>query len=220
MYAGTSTSSNEAKLIGIIVGVVIACALLLLILCCCWLKQRRKNRAAAEDAAAAKGVSGVEGKQDSVYVQGIKVNTTGSFDKAAVDSPEHKEKMKKLEAMNFQKTKSPRGQLGAGTLPYSPQSRKGFAFPDVVAQKGEAFGSPVSNQSPVYTPRGTNVISKLFSTKSGVQVSDSAAALTLETMHCCCVQSFMQCDWQGLKLHCPWSVSKQFSLNSSGSCIA
>jgi len=117
LCAGTSTSSNEAKLIGIIVGVVIACALLLLILCSCWVKQRRKTRAAAEDAAAAKGVPGVEGKQDSVYVHGIKVNTTGSFDPAAdlaaVDSPEHKEKMKKLAAMNFQKTKSPRGQIGA-----------------------------------------------------------------------------------------------------------
>ena len=198
LFVGTSTSSNEAKLIGIIVGVVIACALLLLILCCCWVKQHRKTRAAAEDAAAAKAVPGVEGKQDSVYVHGIKVNTTGSFDPAAdlaaVDSPEHKEKMKKLAAMNFQKTKSPRGQIGAGAVPYSPESGKGFAFPDVMTPKNEAFGSPLSNQSPVYTPRGTNVISKLFSTKSGVQVSDSAATLTLKTMHCCCVQSPMQWD--------------------------
>lgn len=181
MHVGTSTSSNEAKLIGIIVGVVIACALLLLILCCCWVRQRRRTRAAAEDAAAAKALPAVEGKQDSVYVQGIKVNTTGSFDKAAVDSPEHKVKMKKLAAMNFQKTKSPRGQIGAGVLPYSPGSGKNFAFPDVVAPKNEAFGSPLSNESPVYTPRGTNVISKLFGTKSGVQVSDSAAAFTLKT---------------------------------------
>jgi len=176
LYVGTSTSSNEAKLIGIIVGVVIACALLLLILCCCWIQQRRKTRAAAEDAAAAKAVPAVEGKQDSVYVQGLKVNATGSFDKAAVDSPEHAEKMKKLAAMNFQKTKSPRGQIGAGALPYSPESGKGFAFPDVMAPKDEAFGSPLSTQSPVYTPRGTNIISKLFSTKSGVQVSDPAAS--------------------------------------------
>ena len=185
LSAGTSTSSNEAKLIGIIVGVVVACALLLLLLCCCWFQQRRKTRAAAEDAAAAKAVPAVEGKQDSVYVQGIRVNTTGSFDKAAVDSPEHAEKMKKLVAMNFQKTKSPRGQIGAVAVPYSPESRKGFAFSDVRAPKDGAFGSPLSNQSPVYTPRGTNVISKLFSTKSGVQVSVSAATLTVKTMHCC-----------------------------------
>ena len=182
LFAGTSTSSNEAKLIGIIVGVVIACALLLLILCCCWFQQRRKTRAAAEDAAAAKGVPAVEGKQDSVYVQGMKVNTTGSFDPAAdlaaVGSPEHKEKMKKLAAMNFQKTKSPKGQIGAGA--YGPESGKGFAFPDVMAPKDAAFGSPLSSHSPVYTPRGTNVISKLFSTKSGVQVSALAATIFLK----------------------------------------
>ncbi len=183
LFVGTSTSSNKAKVIGIIVGVVIACALMLLILCCCcrWVKRRK---ARAEDAAAAKGVPGVEGKQDSVYVQGIKVHTTGSFDKAALDSPEHKEKMKKLAAMNFQKTQSPKGQIGVGAFPYSPESGKGFAFPAVMTPKNEAFGSPLSNQSPVYTPRGTNVISKLFSTQSGGQVGDSAAFSLKIT--CCC----------------------------------
>ena len=168
-FVEASTSSDEAKLIGIIVGVVAACALLLLVLFCCWFRQRRAARAAAKPADAAPAV---EGKQDSVYMQGIKVKANGSFDQAAVDSPEHVHKMKKLAAMQFRGTNSPKVQAGTGAVPYSPEAQKGFAFPNVTVPSNEAFGSPLSAHSPVYTPGGTNIISKLFSPHAGTQVSD------------------------------------------------
>ncbi len=174
MFAGTKTAS-DVKLIGIIVGVVIACILLLIILGCCWFQQRRKARAAAEGAAATKAGQAVDTTADSIYVQGIKVDASGGADTEAINSPEHREKMEKLQAMTFMKTKgSGRGQLGAvGSSPRAEGiGAKGFAFPNVTTQASGAFGSPMSTESPVYTPRGTNIISKLFSPRVATQVSD------------------------------------------------
>ena len=151
-------------------GVVLACVLLLLILACCWFQRRR----ALQAAASAKTTPPADGKQDSVYVHGIKVAANGAVDTACVDSPEHVEKMKKLQNMAFQRTKTgtPK-QIGAGPFANSPgaegSGKKGFAFPDQVSQAGGAFGSPVSTE-PVYTPRGS-IVSKLFSPKMGLQVS-------------------------------------------------
>ena len=166
--AGTSTSSNEAKLIGIIVGVVAACLLLLLVVCCCWYRQRQNARSAATKAGP-----GEEVRQDSVYVQGIKCNAGSAGDSAAPDSPDHVAKMRKLEAMNFAKTKVQPGAVanspGAGVI-----GAKAFAFADVTTPGSGAFGSPLGARSPVYTPRGTNIISKLFSPRAGnLQVSGS-----------------------------------------------
>ena len=165
--AGATSSSNEGKLIGIIVGAVIACVIMLLIIVCCYCVHRRRYKAEGK-ADSTGGVAG--SKEDIVYVRGVKVNEAG-LDNAAPNSPEHLQKMRKLEAMNFAKTKlSPSGKGVAsspGAAGNSPGAigAKGFAFPGVANPgRGEPFGSPI------YTPRGTNIISQLFSTKSGHQV--------------------------------------------------
>ena len=143
---------------------------MLLIIVCCYCLHRRNTKADAK-ADATGGV--VTRTEDSVYVRGVKVNSSGA-DNAAPDSPEHLEKMRKLQAMNFAKTKlSPSGKDAAnspGAAGNSPGAigSKGFAFANVTTPgRGEAFGSPI------YTPRGTNLISQLFSTKSGHQVGPS-----------------------------------------------
>lgn len=141
---------------------------MLLIIVCCYCVHRRSYKAEgkADNAGAVVGPN-----EDSVYIRGVKVNQAG-LDNAAPNSPEHLEKMRKLEAMNFAKTKlSPSGNGVAsspGAAGRSPGAigAKGFAFPDVTTPgRREPFGSPI------YTPRGTNLISQLFSPKSGHQVS-------------------------------------------------
>lgn len=167
--AGATSSSNEGKLIGIIVGVVIACIIMLLIIVGCYCVHRRHYKAEgkADGAAAAVGP-----REDSVYIRGLKVQPSkAGLDNAALDSPEHLDKMRKLQAMNFAKTNlSPSGK-GVASSPGAAESSpgaigaKGFAFASVTTPgRGEPFGSPI------YTPRGTNLISQLFSTKSGHQV--------------------------------------------------
>lgn len=152
-----ASNSNEGKLIGIIVGVVLACVIMLLIIVCCYCIHRRRYKTAAPAG------SNVEPKEDSVYVHGLRLGS----DKAAPNSPEHMEKMRKLQAMSFARTKSsPFGKDAAkspGAAGTSPEAigAKGFAFPNIVAPGGgEAFGSPMS-------PKGVGLISQLFSTKSG-----------------------------------------------------
>ena len=161
--AGAKTKSNEGKLIGIIVGVVIACVISLLIALCCFCVHRRQQ-AKSDSAIVDKSATDMDPKADSVYVRGIKVDAVGG-DGAATDSPAHQEKMRKLQNMNFARTKS-------SPLANSPGAAagaigaKGFAFPTVASPGGGgAFGSPV------YTPRGGNLISQLFSTNSGSQVA-------------------------------------------------
>ena len=165
--AGATSRSNEGKLIGIIVGVVIACIIMLLIIVCCYCVHRRRYQAVgkADDAGAVVGP-----QEDSVYIRGVKVTEAG-LDNAAPNSPEHLEKMRKLEGMNFAKTKlSPSGKGVAnspGAAGKSPGviGAKGSAFPDATSPgHGAPFGSPI------YTPRGTNLMSQLFRTKSGHQV--------------------------------------------------
>lgn len=155
--AGVAGNSNEGKLIGIIVGVVLACLIMLLIIVCCYCVHRRRYKTAA--TAAAPGAI-VGPKEDSVYVNGLRVGS----DKAGPNSPEHLEKMRKLQSMNFARTKSSPFGKDAGNSPGAVGSSpggieaKGFAFPNVVAPGGgEPFGSPVS---PI------NLISQLFTTKS------------------------------------------------------
>ena len=165
--AGVTTKSNKAMIIGIVVGVVIAVAFVLLVLCCRFWRLRRIAAAAkARSAAAAAAKEGKAGKH------GVAVNAAadGVIISNAVGSPDHVQKMQKLQNMAFARTQSGhKGQIGAGAVGNSPAA-KGFAFPDV-AKQSDAFGSPLSAESPVYTPRGTNLISRMFSAKSGTQVS-------------------------------------------------
>ena len=165
VFAGAKTTSNEGKLIGIIVGVVIACVISLLIAVCCFCI-RRRQQAKSDSAAVDKAATVMDPKADSVYIQGIKVGAFGG-DGASTDSPAHQEKMRKLQNMNFARTKSSPSANSPRAAANSPGTigAKGFAFPSVASPGGGAFGSPV------YTPRGGNLISQLFSAKSGIQVA-------------------------------------------------
>ncbi len=155
-----ASKSNEGRLIGIIVGVVLACVVMLLIIVCYCCYRRRSQTTAAAEAAAGPTVGPTE---DSVYVHGLRVGS----DKAAPNSPDHLDKMRKLQAMTFARTKSSPFGKNVGNSPgaagTSPEAigAKGFAFPNLASPRGgEAFGSPVS-------PGGVGLISQLFSTKSG-----------------------------------------------------
>lgn len=141
---------------------------MLLIMVCCYCVHRRRYQAVDPAEGKADKAGGPE--EDSVYINGLKVGEPGG-DRAAPDSPEHLEKMRKLQSMTFAKTKlSPAGKAVAnspGAVGNSPGAigAKGAAFSDVTTPGGgEPFGSPI------YTPRGTTRISQLFGTKSGHQV--------------------------------------------------
>lgn len=167
--AGATSRSNEGKLIGIIVGVVIACVIMLLVIVCCYWVHRRHYQAVDPAEGKADKAGGPE--EDSVYINGLKVGESGG-DKAAPDSPEHLEKMRKLEGMSFAKTKLSKAVASSpGAVGNSPGAigAKGIAFADVTTPgRAEPFGSPI------YTPRGNNRISQLFSTKSGHQVGQQS----------------------------------------------
>lgn len=152
---------------------------MLLIIVCCYCIHSRHYKAdgKADGAAAASGP-----KEDSVNMSGVKVSEAG-LDNAALDSLDHLEKMRKLQAMSFAKTKlSPSGKGMAsspGAAENSPGAigAKGFAFASVATPgPGEPFGSPI------YTPRGTNLISQLFSTKSGHQVGSTFSPIQYHWM--------------------------------------
>ena len=164
-------------IIGIVVGVVIVVAFVLLVLCCRFWRLRRIAAAAkARSAAAAAAKEGKAGKHGAA----VNAAADGVIICNAVGSPDHVQKMQKLQNMAFARTQSGhKGQIGAGAVGSSPgavgnsPAAKGFTFPDV-AKQSDAFGSPLSAESPLYTPRGTNLISRMFSAKSGTQVSSQS----------------------------------------------
>lgn len=152
---------------------------MLLIIVCCYCVHRRRYQAV--DPAEGKADNAGGAREDSVYVNGLKVGETGG-DRAAPDSPEHLEKMRKLQSMTFAKTKlSPAGRAAAnspravGNTPGAIVA-KGGAFADVTTPGGaEPFGSPI------YTPRGVNRISQLFSAKSGHQVGQQSRPISIDS---------------------------------------
>ena len=174
--AGVAIKSNHGKLIGAIVGVVIACAIsLLIIACCCCIRRRQLSRASA--AATDKNATAAATTDAAVDVPSASAGAT----RAAPDSPAYREKMRKLEGMSFAKTKSSPLGKEAGNSPgafgNSPGATgnspgligaKSVATPDATTPASvKGFGSPI------YTPRGTNLVTQLFSSRSGPQVCHS-----------------------------------------------